>query len=77
MSTPVCNIGTFQPDAKDFTPRRLRFVVFDSCHPHANDTNLYAYNDQTLGGSTMTSPLMIRGTASVEQRAFDSIITEI
>jgi hypothetical protein len=40
-------------------------MVFDSCHPHASGTNLFAYNDQTLVGSTTTSPLMIRGTASV------------
>jgi hypothetical protein len=40
-------------------------VVFDSCQPHVSDTNLFAYNDQKLGGSTTTSPLMIYGTASV------------
>jgi hypothetical protein len=38
--------------------------VFDSCQPHTSDTNLFAYNDQTLGGSTMTPPLMICGTSS-------------
>jgi hypothetical protein len=64
-STPVCSIDTFRPDAYDFTPRQLRFVVFYSCHPDASDINLLACNDQTLGGSTTTSPLMIRETTSV------------
>jgi hypothetical protein len=50
----VRSIDTFWPGAEDFTPHRLWFVVFNSCHPHANDTNLFSYNDQTLGGSTTT-----------------------
>jgi hypothetical protein len=62
--TPVCTIDTFRPDTNDFTSRRLRSVVFDSCHLRASDTNLFAYNDQKLGGSITTSPLMIHGTAS-------------
>jgi hypothetical protein len=40
-------------------------VVFDSCQPHANNTNLFAYNDQTLGGSTTTLPLTIHEPASI------------
>jgi hypothetical protein len=64
-STSVCTVDSFQLDADDFTPHRLRSAVFDSCHSHASDTNLFLYNDQTLGGSTMTSPLMIHGTASI------------
>jgi hypothetical protein len=40
-------------------------VVFNSCQPHASDTNLFAYNDQMLWGSTTTSPLTIRKTASI------------
>jgi hypothetical protein len=39
-------------------------VVFDSCHPHASDTNLFAFDEQTFKGSTTTSPLMICGIAS-------------
>jgi hypothetical protein len=31
------------------------------------DTNLFVYNDQMLGGSTTTSPLMISEIASVRQ----------
>jgi hypothetical protein len=30
--------------------RRLQFMVFGSCQPHASDINLLAYNDQALGG---------------------------
>jgi hypothetical protein len=63
--TPVRSIDTVPPDADDFMSRRLRSAVFDSCQPHASDTNLFTYNDQTLRGSTTTSPLMIRRTASV------------
>jgi hypothetical protein len=63
-SSPVRTVDSFRLDADDFTPCRLYSAVFDSCHPHASDTNLFAYNDQTLGGSTMTLPLIISGTAS-------------
>jgi hypothetical protein len=53
----------------DPTPMTLRRVElwsagFDSCWPHASDINLFAYHNQTLGSSTMTSPLMIHGTTS-------------
>jgi hypothetical protein len=65
-STPVRTIDTFWPNADDFMLRQLRFVVFDSYHPHDSDTNLFAYNNQTLGGSTTMSPLMISGTASAQ-----------
>jgi hypothetical protein len=57
---------------------RLRSMVFDSCQPPASNTNLFAYNDQTLGGSTMISPLMIRRTTSARlHRHSDSAIKRL
>jgi hypothetical protein len=35
------------------------------CQPHASNTNFFAYNDQTLGGSTTTSPQAICETTSL------------
>jgi hypothetical protein len=78
---PVRYIG-FSPrystpsiDADEFTPRQLRFVVFDFCHPDASDINLLAYNDQTLGGLTTTPPLMIHEIASVRQHRHNDSAT--
>jgi hypothetical protein len=62
--TPVHTVDSFHLDTDDFTTCRLRFAVLNSSQPHASDTNLFAYNDQTLGGLTTTPPLIIRGTAS-------------
>jgi hypothetical protein len=55
--------------------RRLQSVVFDSCQPHIGNTDLVAYNDQTLGGSTMTLPLTIREPASIRQHHHNDLAT--
>jgi hypothetical protein len=54
-------------DADDLILCRFWSAVFDSCQPHVGNTDLVAYNDKTLGGSTMTLPLMIREPASIRQ----------
>jgi hypothetical protein len=49
-------------------PRRLHSTAstpFGPCQPSTSNVNLFAYDNQTLGGSTTTSPLMICETASV------------
>jgi hypothetical protein len=61
----ACSIDTLRLDIDDFMSRRLRSTVFDSCWPHASNTNLFAYNDQAFGGSTTTLPLTIRAIVSV------------
>jgi hypothetical protein len=73
--TLVCNIDTFRLDANDFMSRQLWSTVFDSCQPRASNTNLFVDNDQTLGGSTMTLPLMIHRTASARLHHHSDLAT--